>query len=108
MLAGVARLEMHRIIILIRIMMRGGLWMLVCGGTVLVLWVIVRRVGMGVQRGDLGHNAYEGEADHEGEDALHSASVWKHRAAVKRQVFWRTRMSRDTRARSTISFSNSC
>lgn len=41
MLAGVARLEMHRIMILILVVMQCGLRMLVCGRTVPVLGMIV-------------------------------------------------------------------
>jgi hypothetical protein len=87
MLTGVARLEMHRIMILIRVVMRGGSRMLVRSRSVLVLWMIVIGVGVRVQRGHLGRGAHEGKAGHDGDETLHTASVWKHQAAVKRQVF---------------------
>ena len=51
MQAGVARLQMHRVMVLV--VMRGGPMMLVCGKAVMVLRMIVIGVLVDVQRRDL-------------------------------------------------------
>ena len=68
---------MHGITIVILVVMRGGLSMLVRRWSVTVLWMIVPGIGVRVQRGHLGRGANEGKAGHDGDETLHTASVWK-------------------------------
>jgi hypothetical protein len=81
MLARVAGFEMDRLLALVVMCRR--LRMFVRRGPVTVLRMFVIRIRMSVQRGNLGGTANEGEADHDGEEALHEASLWKRGLRVK-------------------------
>ena len=69
MLAGVARLQMHRVMVLV--VVRGGPMMLVCGKAVMVLRMIVIGVLVDVQRRDLagGRGQDQSEQDSQLSDA---------------------------------------
>jgi hypothetical protein len=61
--AGVARLQMHCLVVLL--VVRGGPMMLVCGKTVIVLGMIVIGVLVDVQRRDLGGGRGQDQSEHD-------------------------------------------
>lgn len=81
-LAGVARLHVHFLIVLVRSRLRVLVWR----EPVLVLGMIVIGVRVHVQRGRLASSASQGDADQDGEQALHRQSVWKEGRRVKRRL----------------------
>lgn len=84
-LARVAGFDMRRVIVLVLMgrFMRRELGMFVGSRPVMVLGMFVLGIRVSVQRGDIGGNGSEGEADHDGDEALHKASVWNRRLRVK-------------------------
>ena len=76
----VAGLEMNPVIIVAPIC--DG-WMLVSSRAVMVLRVFVVRIRVGVQRRHLDGSADDREADQNGDEALHEASLWKPAPVVK-------------------------
>jgi hypothetical protein len=65
--------------------MGAGLSMRVCGGSVIVLGMIVIGIRVGMQRGHLADDADKSERDSDGEQALHEPSLWKLGPTVKRR-----------------------
>lgn len=77
MLARVARLEMHRFRVVILVVKLRRSRMIVLSRPVMVLRMIVRGVGVRVQRRDARGGAHEGNGTHDGDQTSHRASVWK-------------------------------
>jgi hypothetical protein len=71
------------VLVLMRRFMRRDLGMFVRGRPMTVPGMLVIGIRVSVQRGDVGGSAYEGEAGHDGDEALHKASVWNHGLRVK-------------------------
>lgn len=81
MLARVARLQMHHVIVLV--VMRGGPIMLVRSEPVTMLRMIVIGVRVDVQRRDLAGRRGQAQSEQNGDAAVHTASVCNGGGMVK-------------------------